>query len=387
MTHILHVVDLLDVGGAQMMINCFAQEAIRRGIRVSVVCLADIAGEIPAEELAAMGVPVAAFPGRHLADPVRLAGLVRYMRRQQFDLVHTHLSYGNILGGLAARLAGLPVVASLHSAGNDQTPAALESFSSARSRAETFALRHFTSQVIAVGESVAQVQRKRLGNKPITVIPNAVPRPAQISAEERQARRNQLLGAAGGTILVSVGRFAVVKELPDLVTAFQRAKSVHPEAKLVLIGDGSERPAVEALVHKLGLEQEVILPGRRDDVPAWLQSSDLYVSASSLEGMPISILEAMGAGLPVVVTAVGDLPRLVLPSMGLLVPARRPDQLAEAICSLLDHPAQRQAMGVAAQKHVAQNYDVAIWFKRILALYGQVLGKPLVDLTPRRVQG
>jgi len=385
MTHILHVVDLLDVGGAQKLINYFAHEAIQRGIDVSVACLDEISGKIPAEELTAMGVPVTAFPARRLADPKRIAALVRYVRSQHFDLVHTHLSYGNILGGLAARLAGLPVVATLHLAGNDETPLKADSFSTPRGWAETIALKIFAARVMAVGESVARAHRPRLGNKPIDVIVNAVPQPEPISTGERQARRLQILGRQNQTLLISVSRFAVVKELPDLIVAFQKVHDLYPDTKLVLIGDGSERSRLETLIQNLNLNQDVILPGRRNDVFDWLQASDLYVSASSLEGLPLSILEAMAIGLPIVSTNVGEVPRLVLPETGILVPVHRTDLLVEAICKLLEQPGQRQAMGKAARAHITQNYNITSWFNRIIALYGEVLGKKGADLLSGRI--
>ncbi|MDR3575818.1 MAG: glycosyltransferase [Anaerolineaceae bacterium] len=391
MTHILHIVDSLQVGGAQKLVTCFAREAINCGMKVSVISLSDSAGKIPAEELKALAIPVSVFPARRLSDLKRIAALVRYMRSpgspgsqgsQSFDLVHTHLAYANILGGLAGRLAGLPVVSTLHSAGDDQTPANLANFSSPRGRVETIALKYFANRVIAVGESVAQAHRLRLGGKPISVITNAVPIPDPLSDEERQARRRQLQGDNEQILLISVGRFALVKELPDLITAFKQVKNLHPETKLVLIGDGSDRMRVETLIDDLNLKQDVVLLGRRGDVSDWLQSSDLYVSASSLEGLPVSILEAMAAGLPVVATAVGDVPHVVLPGMGTLVPAHQPDRLAEEICVMLDHPQQRQAMGKAALAHITKNYDVSTWFNQVITLYSSIPGKNGARLTP-----
>ncbi len=386
MTHILHIVDLLQVGGAQKLIAYFAQAAIRQGVQVSVVSLSDIRGKIAAEDLAALGVPVTAFTAQHLADPQRIAALVRYLRSQPFDLVQTHLSYANILGGLAGRIAGIPVIATLHSSGNDQNPAGLNDFSSPRNRAETFVLKHFATRVMAVGESVAQAHQARIPGKPIAVIVNAVPQPEPLPAADRQARRQQISVAAGQTLLISVGRFAPVKELPELIAAFKIVKERHADTRLLLIGDGSERVRVEALIASLNLDQDVVLLGRRNDVAAWLQSSDLYVSASSLEGLPISILEAMAVGLPVAATQVGDVPRIVLPGMGSLVPAHQPERLAEAICALLDDPQQRHSMGNAAQAYVARNYDLSTWFSRIMDLYGAALGKSGADLLPRQVQ-
>lgn len=386
MTHILHLIDLLQVGGAQKMISSFACEAISQGIEVSVVSLMDVSGKIPAEELKAMGVSVTAFPARHLVDLRRIIDLVKFMRSRPFDLVQTHLTYGNILGGLAGRLAGLPVVATLHSAGNDQNPSDVNSFTSSRSRAETFTLRHFAAKVMAVGQSVAQAQQARLGEKPIVTIANAVPRPPLISKEERQELRRGILVDEKQKLLISVGRFAVVKELPDLVAAFQKVKDLHPDTKLVIIGDGTERALVEKRIVELNLSRDVILTGRQSNVSDWLQTSDLYVSASSLEGMPISILEAMAVGLPVVATEVGDIPQVVLPGMGFLVPPHHPDRLAEAICTLLDQPDLRQAMGKAAFAHVALKYNVSNWFIQIMTLYAQVLKRNVTDLLPEKVQ-
>jgi glycosyltransferase involved in cell wall biosynthesis len=142
---------------------------------------------------------------------------------------------------------------------------------------------------------------------------------------------------------------------------------------LLLIGDGSELRASRRSSPVLQLNQDVILLGRRSDVSAWLQSRDVFVSASSLEGLPVSILEAMAAGLPVVATEVGDVPRIVQPEMGSLVPAHQPDQLANAICTLLDDPQRQRNFGAAAQAFVAKKFDLATWFERIMALYGTVM--------------
>ncbi len=383
MMRILHLVDSLQVGGAQKLINCFARQAIQHGVAVSVVSLSDISGKIPAEDLATIGIPVSVFAANRLIDLKRITNLIRFMRSQPFDLVHTHLTYGNILGGLAGQFCGLPVVMTLHSTGNDQASTDTANFRSPRNRIETFALRNWASRVMAVGNSVAQAHRPRLKGKPIDVIVNPVPQAKKITTEERQSLRYQILGNQDGVILISVGRFAKVKELPELINAFSIVKTRHPQAKLVLIGDGSERTRVENTMKELDLVQDVILLGRRNDVSEWLQASDLYVSASSLEGLPVAVLEAMAAGLPVITTGVGDLPQVVLPETGLLVHIHNPVQLAEAVCQLIDQPAQRHAMGAAAQAHTRASYDVATWFTQVMDLYGEVLHQNGKELPSR----
>ena len=373
MTRVLHVIDLLTVGGAQKMLSIFAGQAIERGIEMSVVSLADISGSLAARQLQEMGISVRAFPAGHLSDLRRIAALVRYVRASSFDLIHSHLSYGNILGSLAGRLAGVPTIGTLHSAGDDQSPQPAKRFTSARGRAETFALRYLADRVMAVGDNVALSQSGRFHGKDITVVPNAVPVPPRISAAQRLALRSQVLDDQDQALLISVGRFAPVKEIPDLIEAFRLVRARCGGARLVLVGDGQERSYVEDLVRALGLCAEVILLGRRADATDWLQAGDIYVSASSLEGLPLSVLEAMAVSLPVVATGVGDLPRLISPEAGILVPPHQPERLAEAVCSVITDPQRRLAMGSAAFAYFSQNFDVSAWSDRILAMYASVL--------------
>jgi glycosyltransferase involved in cell wall biosynthesis len=98
----------------------------------------------------------------------------------------------------------------------------------------------------------------------------------------------------------------------------------------------------------------------------------LYVSASHLEGLPVSVLEAMAAGLPVVATDVGDVAQVVVEGVGVIVPARQPELLATAVNALLDNPAQMQMFGALARTHVLANYSQTIWMDRLLALYSEM---------------
>lgn len=109
--------------------------------------------------------------------------------------------------------------------------------------------------------------------------------------------------------------------------------------------------------------------GARDDIPRILPAADLFVSSSYLEGLPIAILEAMAAGLPVVATTVGDIPRVVVEGTGVVVPPHQPAQLASAINRLLDDPAQLRTMGLAARQHVAVHHSPAVWVDQLMKMY------------------
>jgi glycosyltransferase involved in cell wall biosynthesis len=116
-----------------------------------------------------------------------------------------------------------------------------------------------------------------------------------------------------------------------------------------------------------------VLAGERNDVPQLLASSDVYASSSHREGLPLTVLEAMMAGLPVVATSVGDVPNVVTNETGVVVPPHHPEELAAALEELLKNPEKRQAMGKAAQQRALREYSVDAWMKKHVALYQDML--------------
>jgi glycosyltransferase involved in cell wall biosynthesis len=315
-----------------------------------------------------LGARVLYYPAEHLLDVGRLWRIYRFLRREQFDVVHAHLTYANIIGTLTGRLAGIPTIASLRNQSVDQNPI--------RAGLETWLLRHWADRVMAVGHATAAAHQARLRGQQIDPIPSAVPIFSPLPPPERAALRADLIGQTDRPLLISVGRLHPQKGYDDLFEAFARLHAIHPEVMLVIAGGGELQPALSNQIKARGLENAIRLLGPRNDVPRLLAASDLFVSASHWEGLPVSVLEAMAAGLPVVATEVSDVPRVVTEGTGLLVPPHQPDKLAEAMFTLLENPAQRKAFGAAAQKHIAHNHAPAVWGDKIMALYN--------SLTPNR---
>ena len=367
---VTHIIDLLRVGGAQKLLVTFAEIAQARDAQVSVVSLRHDDAFIRSE-LEANGARVWEFPGHGLLDPLRLRRLLKFVHNQHPDVIHTHLSYANIVGTLAGRLAGVPVVSSLHNVQDDPRHA-----HPIRQRLETWALRVGTRRVVAVGHVVAEANRARLRGKPIEVIPNAVSLPPALSTPERARVRAELVGDAQRPLLIAVGRLTPQKGYGDLLAAFAEVRREHPTASLVIVGSGTDAPQVSAQAADLGLDGAVVLLGRRNDVPRLLAASDLFVSASLWEGLPVALLEAMAAGLPVVATGVGEVPRVVVDGTGVVVPPGAPAQLAAAMRSLLDQPGHLLHVGAAARAHIACHYGSAVWVDRLLTLYESVRLRP-----------
>jgi glycosyltransferase involved in cell wall biosynthesis len=350
----------------------FAEQAARRGIEMTAVSLGDDQDLTFVDALRNLGVKTESFPAPKLWSPSRLLALTRFIRSGGFDLVHTHLSYANIIGTLAGRLSGIPVVSSIHSTspGDDRS-------NQVREWLELFCLRFLAFRVIAVAHKVQEAYRPLLKGKPIDVIPNAVPAPAQLSRQERKDLRRELTGDPSRPILITVGRFAPPKAYDDLITAFDALLALQPEAVLVMVGDGPLFQQIEGLISERGLSNRVRLLGMRQDVPRLLAASDVYVSSSIREGLPMAVLEAMMAGLPIVATDAGDISRLVLPQAGFIVPPQNPVKLAGALDSLLRTPDRGRGMGEAARNVAKEKFSAAAWMDKLAGLYADVLQRPV----------
>lgn len=363
---IAHVINALRVGGAEELLLTLAGELRRRGIDLTIITLRPSDPEMLAQA-AGEGARVVAFPHRKLWAPGRFYRLQRFLRAERFSVLHTHLTMANILGTAAGRLAGTPVVTSLHNTTMRSQSMPLHSL------AETWLLRTSVQRIIAVGWETARTHRARLNGKPLLVLPNAVSFPPPLSPAERSALRRELgCGNPEAPLLIFVGRLVPQKGLGDLLQAFAGVHQAHPAARLLLVGEGPLQEEVQAQVRSLGLGGQVSLLGLRSDVQRLLGACDLFVSAAHWEGLPVASLEAMAAGLPLAVTAVGDLPRVVTPETGALTPPQDPEALAEAINALLASPERRAAAGAAAQARVRREFSAEAWAGRLLDLYDEV---------------
>jgi glycosyltransferase involved in cell wall biosynthesis len=359
------IIDSLGLGGAERLLVTLGRQAPGAEVDLTVMALRHSDSSLVADALLAEGVPVQLVPtARHhqLADRGRLTRLTEAIQRSGAEVVHTHLGAANVLGGMAARRARIPVVATLH---NVRIPSR-----HLRDRMEQAAVRR-SDAVLAVGEEVARSHAPSL-RRPVRVLCNPVDIDAMAPTGDIAGLRMELLGQHSGPLLVTVGRLEAQKGHEVLLRAHRMVRSACPDAVLVLVGEGSLAPALERRCRELGIVDSVRLLGARPDVPNILAAADLFVSASHYEGLPLAVLEAMAAGVPVVATAVGDVPEVLGPA-GLTVAAGDARELADAVVLLLGASETRARMSVLARARAVERYDPSTWAKSLRSLYESVL--------------
>jgi L-malate glycosyltransferase len=188
------------------------------------------------------------------------------------------------------------------------------------------------------------------------------------------------LGLADDDVVVgNIAVFRTQKALPDWLQMAAAVHKAHPRARFVLVGDGPERERVVELATRLRLMEVLRLPGLRTDVADVLAALDIFCLSSVFEGLPLALLEAMAASLPVVATRVGGVPEATgADAQGdseaaLLVPAKSPEALANAVGALLNDPARRVALGAAGRRRCASHHSMTRMQERLVAVYQSVL--------------
>jgi glycosyltransferase involved in cell wall biosynthesis len=318
------------------------------------------------------GLPVWIVPQRHGLAPDWVPRFAWRLRRAGVGLVHAHEFTMNVYAGLAARLAGVPAVATLHGRHwGVEKPRRILAYRG---------LRTAGMRLVAVSEDLARFLAGRMGLAPdaLSVVHNGVPVPPLPSGPERVKRRAEAraalgIAADGNPLLVAVGNLYPVKDHATLL----RAAALLPDVRVAIAGRGQEESRLRDLAGELGLGDRLHLLGLRDDVERVLAAADVLVQPSHSEGLPLAVLEAMGAGLPVVATRVGGVPEAVLDSeTGRLVAPGDPEALAAALRGILADRERAAALGAAGHGRARAEFSVEAMLQRYVAIYGEVARWP-----------
>jgi len=366
------LVNCLGLGGTERQLVELLRRLEPQAVAARLACLQK-KGEF-LESVLALGLDPPEFGLRgSLLRPNTLLQALRlaaWLRRSGASLLHCHDFYSNLLGSLAARIAGVPWIVSRRDLGVWTGPAHARLLAMVTRRAPF---------VLCNSDAVRDLVVHREGADParVRVIPNGI----DLERFDREAAASPrppvegLRPEAPVVALVANMKHGVKGHGDFLLAAASVARAL-PAARFLLVGDGGLRPELERRARELGLGSAAIFTGRRTDVPSLLSRCTAAVSSSRSEGLSNAIMEAMAASLPVVATAVGGNVELVRDGRtGFLVRPGDASQLAARLVDVLRDPGLAARLGHAGRRRVEDEYSARRLGERLQMLYAEIAGR------------
>lgn len=367
MIRVFHLIKSLGRGGAETLLSqglaSGDREHFEYGYGYFLPWKDQLVGELESQ-----GAQVTCFSARTAAGCFsQLPALVQFLRRWRPDVLHCHLPVASIVGRLAGQILGVPVVSSEHNL--------LQRYHAA-TRAATLATWRLQSRVIAVSGEVEQSIHKHGQTKvPVRVVRNGVDvERFKRNPEAGRALREELGIPEDAPVAGTVAVFRTQKRLDEWLLVARRVLDQNDAAYFLLVGDGPEAGNVDRVRRELGLEGRVIRCGLQSDVRAYLSAMDVYLMTSKFEGLPIAMLEAMAAGLPIVATGVGGIPEVVRNGEeGFLTSADQALALANPLIRLFASPDETKRLGASAQERVRAEFGMGRMQGELESIYREVV--------------
>ncbi|MBD3235649.1 MAG: glycosyltransferase [Candidatus Eisenbacteria bacterium] len=355
-------------GGEQQAL-LLARGLLRRGVETSVL------GQ-PGSPLLARTrqerIPSHAIAMHSEADLGAVYRIVRLLSRERPGIIHMHTSHAHALGVAAAKLTGI---------GRTVVSRRVDfSIHRAPLRLGLLKYRLGVDRIIAISRAVREVLvRDGIPAERVELVPSGVDL-QELDATPRIDFHRELSIPRGAPVVGNVAHFGWHKAQEELVKAAPLIWERFPEARIVLVGDGSCRPKVERTAREVGADGRLIFTGYRADARALIRWFDAFAICSVLEGLCTSIMDAHALGTPVAATRVGGIPELVRHrETGLLVPPRDPSALAAAIGALLHDPDLGRRMSLAGRALVERSFSAETMVGGTLDVYSRVLQQVEAD--------
>ena len=362
---VLQVVLSLEPGGTEQLVVEICKR-VQPAFR-PIVCCVDGEGAW-ASKLQASGIDVVALhrpPGFRPEIGLRIA---RLAARHGARLLHCHHYSPFVYGRIAAWWdRRLKLIYTEHGRLSDAAP-------SAKRRVVNPILARFDGPIFAVSDELRRYMvTARFPADRVRVIHNGIVAGTLPTSDDRRRARFLLGLDDDAFVAFTVARLDPVKDLVTAIDAFAGVRRQVPRARLVIVGDGPEHDRLAARAACPDVSGAVSLIGYRSDVTALLPAADVYVNSSISEGISLTILEAMAAGLPVVATAVGGTPEVIDSATGVLVPARNPERLGVALTGLALDVRRRGELGRAARRRLEAQFAIERMVDQYVRAYQQLL--------------
>ena len=381
---ILRVIGRLNVGGPALHVAYLSAGLAERGYETTLVAGNVERGEDSMAFVAEnLGVPVIRLGEmRRDISPVRdvraTAYLARLIRETRPHILHTHMAKAGGVGRIAAlvaREARPPVI--VHTFHGHVLRHYFDPVRNGAFRLLERWLARKTTTLVAVSPQVRDelVELRIAPAEKFVVVRLGIELAERVGADDGRVEQRRLLGIPPDRFVVGwIGRMTAVKRTEDVLLTFRRLRESGVDACLCLVGDGPDRPALERRAKELGIMRETLFLGFQHEVAPFYGAFDALLLPSVSEGTPVSAIEALAAGKPVVATRVGGVPDVVRDGEdGLLADAGAVDDLSERLTRLARDPALRERMGTAGRERVVNRYGVGRLVDEMDSLYRSLL--------------
>lgn len=315
-------------------------------------------------------IPVALRDPKDGPDPARVFRAIRKFRgflvEGNFNLVHTHGYFADIVGISSAALKGKPAISTCHGYITDRFKLSLYRYLDLK-------MLKLAGRVIAVSEGIRnELVGCGIRGSRIRIIRNAVP----VQNEILDLPREGVSSVPEKRFVVGyIGRLSPEKGLPFLIEAVDDLKREGIPLEVLIVGDGPMKDELQASIEKRGLMGTVRLVGFQSDMDTWIAEMDVFILPSLTEGTPMSLLEAMAKGKPPIATSVGGIPDVIRDGVnGLLIATKNPESIKDAIRALWKNEELRFRMGREAHATIREKYSLKSWVDRMCSEYEELMG-------------
>lgn len=365
---VIHLISGGDTGGAKTHVHSLLQN-LSRGMDITLVCFR---GGPFAREAAELGIETRVCSGGFFSA---LREVRRMIAEEGFELVHTHGSRANLAGAMLRSTCGRPVVSTIHS------DYRLDYMGRPLAAATYGVLNVLALRRIKYHVGVSDAMRdllisRRFPRETTFAIYNGLDFSREPKRHDRAAfcARVGANVAPGDIVVGAAARLDPVKDLATLVRGFAAAREGHPELKLIIAGEGPERPALEALAEELGVRGAVTLAGWLDDMEEFYSALDINTLSSLSETFPYALTEGAAYRLPTVASAVGGIPRLIEDGKtGFLFAPGDWEKLGARLAQLASDPGLRERLGAAVHERAAREFSVEATCREQRAVYEEIL--------------
>ncbi len=373
---VLHFIESDGLYGAENVVLNLSLEMSRQGVYKPIIgCITENtnAGNALCDRAEAYGITtVSVVIDKNYAMAFQLLKSVRQIKQSGIDIIHTHGYKAAIIGFIIHLLSWIPIVGTCH--------LWFDHPNSKRRYKVMVSLEHFLYKYFAFCICVSDVIRSRLSqknanNKNAIVIYNGIEHHSNMNKKiDRDAIRKELYIQNDYPIILNVGRLTAQKAQNDIISAAMILRENGMNVNMVIAGDGVLRSCLKEQIEHLNLADVVKLIGFRDDVSRLLDVSDIFLLPSLEEGLPIALLEAMSARVPIIATPVGEVPKIIQDGVnGFLVPVNDPRAIAGAIDRCLKNMSQAKLMSMNAFEQFERTFSSSIMYREYSKVYDKVI--------------